>query len=114
MGIGKMLDRTLQVARGRNRIVVQKINQLAFGGAEGGVSLDRRLFSTRHEDLEFIGRIIEGTARRNGLDLGLFRPGGNQNCDARKRFVHHGKVGFERRSEKAERTWPFRRVNRFA
>ena len=78
-GITERLGALAQVVVPRHGIIIQEIDQLAAGGLEGGIALDRGLAAAGDEDFEFVSRIIQGTAGGHGLDLGLSRAGGNHN-----------------------------------
>ncbi len=90
LGVGKRLHRAAQITRRRRGIVIQKINELAAGGAHGGVALDGGLLAARDDDLQLVVGIIKLFAGGDGLDVRLAGPGGNQNSHTRQGFVHGG------------------------
>ena len=59
-----------------NRIVVQEIDQIPARGSQADVTLDGRLPPASHDNLQPVGRVIQGVAGRNGQNLGLSRAGG--------------------------------------
>ncbi len=83
-----MRHRAAQVAGFGGGVVVEKVNEIAVGGLERGIALGRGLFAARHDDLQLVGRVIQGAAGSNGFDLGLAGPGRDQHRNARHVLVH--------------------------
>ena len=67
--IRKLFHGAEQILWRRDGIVVEKINDLAAGGAKGGVALDGRLFAAREDDFQFVGWIIELAHGGQGANL---------------------------------------------
>src|SRR5881628_3667485 len=70
-----MRERAAQVARLRDGVVVQEVDQLTASGAQGGIALDRRLIAARDEDFQPILRIVELSRGRDGRNFLLTRLG---------------------------------------
>ena len=69
-----------------------------------GVALDGRLFAARHDDLQLVGRVIQGAAGGNGFDLGLAGPGRDQHRNARHVLVHARRLKSGARNFKVQKS----------
>ena len=88
--IGEGVHGPAQIAGRRHRIVIEKINQVVAGDADGRVALNGRLFAARDDNFQFVPGIIELFAGGHGFDFRLIRSGGNHNGHTWQLGIHGG------------------------
>jgi hypothetical protein len=88
LGIPKVSHRTLEVSRLSDRIVVQKVDNLAGRRLDGFVALDRRLPPARNEEFDMVSGIAQFAGTAQCRDAPLPWTGGNNNSHRWEHIAH--------------------------